>query len=331
MATNYGMGQYRKHTNTGVGTISYLTPIVENMSPKVIDVKVNTYVYKDIYFDLNELNNNQNHFQYGEVYFLELTLPRHIQYTSDIDVKICGQVGNEIDIENQFQNIRQITVPSTSSNSEYYKDVLLYEYDNTIKVGIITPNSQIISDGNIYYRNSDNIRKYYIKQSQGDIEINNYQTARIVESWKLVNIDDNTITYKMIFSPKFDNKGSGYPYLYLEIDRNNEWNTNTQYIDGQNNNTYRGLFIDTTQAKLNVYTITNLVGNQNAILSSSLNHIGVWGHPEMYLAINGEQIQIGKNGFYELDDFNITNLGVAIKDEDDSRFSIDYEYIIEEN
>lgn len=46
----------------------------------------------------------------------------------------------------------------------------------------------------------------------------------------------------------------------------------------------------------------------------------------MYLAINGEQIQIGKNGFYELDDFNITNLGIVVKDENIDRFSIDYEF-----
>jgi hypothetical protein len=47
----------------------------------------------------------------------------------------------------------------------------------------------------------------------------------------------------------------------------------------------------------------------------------------MYLAINGEQIQIGKNGLYELDDFNITNLGVVVKDYDIDKFSIDYEFI----
>jgi hypothetical protein len=46
----------------------------------------------------------------------------------------------------------------------------------------------------------------------------------------------------------------------------------------------------------------------------------------MYLAINGEQIQIGKTGFYELDNFNITSLGVIVKDSNIDRFSIDYEF-----
>lgn len=322
MTANYGMGQYRKQTG-----VNYLTLIASDtdISPKIIDIKTNSYTYRDIYFDLTDVNNS---FKYGEVYFLELTLPRHIQYTNDIDIKICGQIGNDIDIENQFQNIRQIIVPSTLSNSEYYKDVLLYKYNNTTKVGIIISDAQKASNGDVYQGYN---KKYYIKQDNGeDIEISNYQTSRIIESWNLVNIDSNTITYNMIFSPKFDNKDNGYPYLYLEIDRNNEWNVNTQYIDAYNNNTYRGLFIDTRYAKLSVYKVNNLL-NQENIGQTSLNHIGVWGHPEMYLAINGEQIQIGKNGFYELNDFNITNLGVAVKTDDDSRFSIDYEFIIEEN
>ena len=62
------------------------------------------------------------------------------------------------------------------------------------------------------------------------------------------------------------------------------------------------------------------------IAPSKLNHIGVWGHPEMYLAINGEQIQIGKTGLYELDDFEITNLGVVVQDFAIDRFTIDYEF-----
>lgn len=322
MATNYGMGQYRMQN------IEYITLLnKEPIKPMTIEVQANTYTYKDIYFDLRNIgNDNFNSFQYGDTYYLELKLPQYIQYNSDIDIKICGINNGEIDIENQFQNIQQITLPSSLSNANFYKDVLLYldPTDTAInpksKIGIIHPNLHEASDGEIYQQNGE----YFLKIDNDNNKIKNYQSARITESWKLKDTDNNgIITYKIIFSPKFQ-IGTGYPYLYLEIDRNNDWNTNIQYIE--NGTAYRGLFIDIDKAELNIYKIKNLL-NENDIPQNSLNHIGIWGHPEMYLAINGEQIQIGKNGLYELDDFNITNLGVVVKDYDIDRFSIDYEFI----
>jgi hypothetical protein len=59
---------------------------------------------------------------------------------------------------------------------------------------------------------------------------------------------------------------------------------------------------------------------------NALTHIGVWGHPEQILAINGEEIRIGQSGFYELNDFTITQLGVIVNDPIKDRFTIDYEY-----
>ena len=339
MATTYGMGQYRMQPNK-----TYITQINgdntqdHSFSPKIVKIKANTYTYQDIYFDLGN-----NGFKYGEVYYLELILPPHSQYTSDIDIKICGQLNNSIDIKNQFQNIKQITVPNSLANTNFYKDVLLYEDPNNTtnnandiinnsksKISIINSSSDEASDGEVY-RGSNN--KYFLKNetnNNDDAEIINYQSARIIESWKLKDADEKPFVYHIIFSPKFDNGSEGYPYLYLEIDRNNEWNTNIQYIE--NGNLYRGIVIDIEQAELKVWKINNLLNDAfNFGMPSSLNHIGVWGHPEMYLAINGEQIQIGKNGFYELNDFNINNLGVVVQNEETDRFSIDYEFIISDD
>lgn len=326
MATNYGMGQYRMQQN-----VNYISPIKEDITPKFVKVKANQYTYRDIYFDLENSG-----FQYGYTYYLELTLPRHIQYSSNIDIKICGSINGSIDIENQFQNIQQIIVPNSLANSNYYKDVLLYALNgknSPTEVGIVTNDINDKTLGHIIYVSTDKTYQLITEGEEGEIQkipINKYQISRIVESWNLVETNKDTITYKMIFSPKFNNGSEGYPYLYLEIDRNNDWNANTQYvIEGE---AYRGLYINPGDAKLNVYRVENLLGADNGIPSSSLNHIGIWGHPEMYLAINGEQVQIGKNGFYELDDFDITNLGVVVTRSDIDggigRFSIDYEYKI---
>lgn len=323
MATTYGMGQYRMKRET-----PYITKLngETSITPQFIEVQTNTYTYKDIYFNVRNINEDNVGFQYGHTYYLELTLPQHVQYTSDIGIKICGALGDEtIDIENQYQNIKQITIPNSSSTTNYYKDVLLYEYNGETNVGLIVTDfddkikGHIYKNGNNYDLNiSDNINP------PTRVALDKYQSLKVLESWKLNEIDDeNIITYKIVFSPKFD---SNYPYLYLQIDRNNDWNSNIEYIE--NNQTYKGLFIDINKAYLDIYEVTNLLGKDEHILQPTLDHIGIWGHPEMYLDINGEQIQIGKNGFYELDDFNITELGVVVKDKDIDRFSIDYEFII---
>ena len=322
MATTYGMGQYRMKRET-----PYITKLngETSITPQFIEVQTNTYTYKDIYFNVRNINEDNVGFQYGHTYYLELTLPQHVQYTSNISIKICGALGDEtIDIENQYQNIKQITIPNSSSTTNYYKDVLLYEYNGETNVGLIVTDfddktkGHIYKNGNNYDLNiSDNINP------PTRVALDKYQSLKVLESWKLNEIDENIITYKIVFSPKFD---SNYPYLYLQIDRNNDWNSNIEYIE--NSQTYKGLFIDINKAYLDIYEVTNLLGKDEHILRPTLDHIGIWGHPEMYLDINGEQIQIGKNGFYELDDFNITELGVVVKDKDIDRFSIDYEFII---
>jgi hypothetical protein len=43
------------------------------------------------------------------------------------------------------------------------------------------------------------------------------------------------------------------------------------------------------------------------------------------MAINGEEIKVGPSGYYELNDFEITSLGIACMDSND-KFTIDYQY-----
>jgi hypothetical protein len=45
------------------------------------------------------------------------------------------------------------------------------------------------------------------------------------------------------------------------------------------------------------------------------------------MSINGEEIRVGSSGYYELNDFDITNLGIICLSEND-KFTIDYQYEI---
>ena len=70
--------------------------------------------------------------------------------------------------------------------------------------------------------------------------------------------------------------------------------------------------------------------NSGGILRSQgnkLTKIGIWGHPELMMAINGEEIKIGSSGYYELNDYNIDKLCVAADGAEDM-FVLDYQYIL---
>lgn len=91
---------------------------------------------------------------------------------------------------------------------------------------------------------------------------------------------------------------------------------------------YYGRQIDEDYFDAQVYRLSNLVANTG---QSSLSHIGVYSHPNLIMAINGEEIRVGQSGYYELNDFEITNLGVVANNVDDTdRFTIDYQYQIGE-
>lgn len=137
-----------------------------------------------------------------------------------------------------------------------------------------------------------------------------------------------TVTYKFAFSPKYELSG-GFPYLLIETDRSGNESHTIQYESG--NESYNGTCLDLKKIKARVYTVSNLIGSDKGLTqiqsgSQQLTHIAVWGHPEQILTINGEEIKIGKSGFYEIKDYTITSLGVIVADPNKDRFTIDYEY-----
>jgi hypothetical protein len=43
------------------------------------------------------------------------------------------------------------------------------------------------------------------------------------------------------------------------------------------------------------------------------------------MGINGEEIRIGQSGYYELNNFDITNFGIVVRNNQD-KFILDYQY-----
>jgi hypothetical protein len=45
------------------------------------------------------------------------------------------------------------------------------------------------------------------------------------------------------------------------------------------------------------------------------------------MSINGEEIQIGASGYYELNDFDVTSFAV-VADGPEDKFILDYQYVV---
>jgi len=172
----------------------------------------------------------------------------------------------------------------------------------------------------------------------GEAEQEKYK-ARIITEFSIGELEKRWLTasssvsiakFDIVFSPQYK-LTAGYPYILLEIDRNDSHHTQIQYVVDKK--TYYGTYMDVNYINGELWEITNLLPEENSIFDAPikigkdgvLNHIAIWSHPELMLAINGEEIKVGQTNFYELDDFVIKTLGIVAKDGSD-RFVMDYQY-----
>ena len=355
--TSYGMGQYRYNNS-----YTYINKFdIPNESYQPYE----NNGYEDVYIKLPTTTDNNSVVQYGRTFYVRLTIPQNNQYTLKLNLKLCsGNSGGSTDSLNinRFQQIRQLIVPPTPNlNDDAFSPVILYEvpvgegyasgdhagdvkvhlWDSKHRYNLNDAVDDVFSShnaGEIYFEKNNEGKeeyRYYISSSNNFRLLDDqYFTPILPQSWKLKESNNSTITYDFIFSPKYNLTG-GYPYLFIETDRSNIDQQSIQYI-GDDGETYYGTKFDIDKIKLELYYVSNLLekgsAGQAQIQSGTdtLTHIGIWGHPEQLFAINGEEIRIGQSGFYELNDFTISQLGVVVDPDNPikDRFTIDYEYKI---
>ena len=343
---SYGMGQYRFTKN-----YDYITELLDAAGSDSINNNLIRYQktgnassgwYKDILVELPTVGDNKIPVvQYGQTYFLKLSVPQNRQYTITLNLKLCPANTSDQPVLDRFQQIGRIEIPPTPEDDDIYSEVVLYKSpinDGPIEVALIdadhdateTPISNHIV-GAVYkeMQNGKVIYKKYTTSNNGS-EITKYNAARLIRSWEIVEGEKHIVTYKLAFSPKY-NLAEGYRFLLIETDRNNLWSNEIQYVD-ESGNPYNGTYLDLPSVSVSLYSVNNLLAGGSSGTSqiksgtNTLNHIGVWGHPEQIITINGEEIKIGSSGFYEVKDYDITSLGMVVEDYDIDRFTIDYEY-----
>ena len=317
----YGMGQYR-HSGS-----SYINSIDGTITLKYIP-SINRDNYRDLMIKIPTINTEENA---NTSYLLKLDIPQDKVYNISAYLKLMHyktENGQEKLETNKYQYIQKIFIPKEenidSSNIILYK--ILDDNEDKVYAGIVRNDS---SDCEIYDIIIENNNYKYKTNENTFLPINQYVETTLAHSFES-GAGKKAVSYSFIFTPKNEDL-TNINAILLEIVRDYATEDDIIYtVDGKS---YRGLYIDKDAQddeeqplfKVELYSITELL-NQNIINHNPLSHIGVWGHPNLGLNINGEEIHIGQSGFYELDDYDITSLGVAATAND--KFIIDYQYKI---
>lgn len=252
-------------------------------------------------------------------YFLEVQVPQDANYTLTFDVQLIKAE----DSDTNFQHIKRVSIPRGSTTSNVYNVVLYEDLDRNVKAMIPLPYTPGASNTRNYLYQQGSTSTYYLGNGGTSYtRCNNFNDMSMIASWKQLDTEKYG-TFQMVFTPI----DSGFSYIHLKMVRTAE-DYNIQRATPNGGIEY-GRKLDLDKLKCSLYSITDLIpsmiGTDNT--SSLIKRIGVWGHPGMLMAINGEEIRITANGYYELDDFVITRLGIVSSMEDAKDFfTIDYSY-----
>ena len=301
--------------------------------------------YQQIILNGESININSNEttgvFDVNEPYYLELDIPKDDNFSMDFALLLIPQPKTSDLDQLNYQFIRYLHVPQGGGGSMDQSRVVLYQEkkdgefvddeDHPVKVAIAQPIPENASEveypfapNSLYYQKENEEIKYMWTgdSASQDFDPNQenygYNDIILSHSWKTSSSESNKAKFQLVFTPRV----SGMSCLYLYLIPTKEDN-DIQWSIGDK--TYYGRHIELTgeaglEAKL--YKMKNLVDFLNG---SSAKQIGVWGRSELMLSINGEEVKIGPSNYYELQNFAVTNLGVAAQGPED-RFTIDIQY-----
>lgn len=342
---HYGMGQIRYNNNS-----SYMTDLGFNYEPVQVLVSSNTET-SDVYQDIILRGSNSFSFTAGVPYLLKLKIPKDLNYNTTYRIKMTTNTGQTSVLNPDtvtYQMLKYINVPKETSSSTSSR-VIIYpvtseeiiitegeettvipagslwipEYQENYDVDYVTEvaialDKNSANIGDIYYDNG----KYYIAGATDEEkqEIKNKNDVILNHSWTTGH-SSTWGEFSFVFTPR--DSDETYRQIWIEMFRENyDQDIYNEGIYGRKIDLESGLF------EAEVYQLTNLINNIQDV--EKLTHIGIYGHPNMVMAINGEEIRIGQSGYYELNDFEITSFGVAAEtNNNNDTFIMDYQYPIE--
>ena len=249
-------------------------------------------------------------------YYLYVKIPQDMNYNLTFNIKLTKQEqqgGTE-----EYQFLKQITIPRGGSATNTY-NVVLYE-NSEGEVNAMIPHTYSQGTQNVkdelYWDSANNI--YYLGNGNTTYtKTANYNDIVMTASW-IHQVGDYFGYAEMVFRPVEDN----FSEITLEMVRTAE-DYNIQGVDEEGETIY-GRYIPLDDFEYTLYTLTDLVNDINP--NGVLDRIGVWSHPGLLMAVNGEEIRVGKSGLWEIDGIlPIESLGIVAVDYRDN-FSVDFMY-----
>ena len=249
-------------------------------------------------------------------YYLYVKIPQDMNYNLTFNIKLTkreAQGGTE-----EYQFLKNITIPRGGSATNVYTVVLYETSSGAVKAMI--PRTYVAGQTNIkddiYF--DANTEKYYLGNGNTTYtETANYNDLSMTASW-VHQAGDYYGYAEIVFRPVEDN----FSEITVEMVRTAE-DYNIQGTDTSGEIIY-GRYIPLDDFDYTLYTMTNLVNEINP--NGKLSRIGVWSHPGLLMAVNGEEIRVPNSGYYELDNIlPIESLGIVAVDYSDN-WSLDFMY-----
>lgn len=285
---------------------------------------------------------NQKGFDADTDYYARVDIPPDLNNEYTFTIKLVKGQGQSASTGSSYQFIKKVTLKRGGAANNLY-DLCLYNANPEAKtvaqekvVATVLDNSNKYGADNptiknkLYWQGEGQKRKYYLGAGgKSYIVAKQVVKASLTAAWRTEQLVDKKSRIEFVFRPM----ESGFSQIVFTMARGAEdygLINGEKYTDnGKVTIIDYGRKIDTTKVDYEIYRLTNIV---SACQVESFDSIGVWGHPEQMMAINGEQIQIGPSGFYELTGLDIESLGVVAFDDDyiKSNFTVDYEYTKED-
>lgn len=264
-------------------------------------------------------------FKKGQDYYFSISIPQDLNYGLDFSVKLVRD--SNMTNSSIYQYVKSVSIEAGGDGDNVYS-VCLYELPNDGSISCMIPleyNSKEKGEvGKIYKytptQEGEEV-KYYLWDGTAWNRTTMVNAIEVPASWK-INSTDNFGVFEMIFRPVED----GFSGILLEMQRDTI-DYSIQSLDSQGNVIY-GRVVDLSKIKnVKLYSLNNLVDSIHK--DGTLSRIGVWGHPGLPLAINGEEIHIGASGYYEEDVLPVSSLRIVADDLVDN-WTLDYSYDTDE-
>ena len=262
--------------------------------------------------------------QQNQDYYLYVKVPQDLNYDMTFNIKLTRSDTTGSDASEVYQFLASVTIPKGGSGNNVYT-VALYDTGQDDGEGNDIVSAMIPlqysagsanTQGLLYYDAATG--KYYVGNGGTSYtETIRYNDVSLGASW-LHEVGSNYGYAELVFRPV----ESGFSRIVLEMVRTAE-DYNIQGVADSGETIY-GRYIPLDSFEYTLYTLTNLVNDITP--NGSLDRVGVWSHPGLLMAVNGEEIRVGKSGLWEIDGIlPIESLGIVAVDYKDN-FSIDFMY-----